>query len=240
MLSTYYPGTNWCTYYGLYAPAIERFLLIDTHNLFCFFQTAQVLSSKINTVVLILNGDKKVPNITNENCLQFTLNHSKFQSEISGVNAKQSPTVSFLHSDSKIFKTSFPVDFEKKDRKEKLLELQTYANFVNLCIHSAMLTSLMNQHVHIEAQQEEYLSFYFNQDQKPTFVTQVMNILLFADNMREAQEQLEQYWIMIIDKNLKTRIYWPEKIKKELYTHCTMFYEIINTQLPFKISKLFT
>lgn len=237
-LSSYYPGINSKTYYALYAPAISRFLLIDQYNLFCFFRTAQVLSSKINTVVLIFPSEENLPQINNENCLEFTLNHSKFQSEISGNNLKQSPTVSFLNSNIKIIKTSFPIDFEKKERKEKLLQLQTYAQFVNLCIHSIMLTALINQQAHIEEEQEEYETFYFNKNQKPGLVTEVMNILLFTDNIPEAKEQLKQYWIKKIQKNLEERVFWPEKVKKEFLTHCNMFYEIAKIEFPLEIQTI--
>ena len=54
VLSSYYPGINSKTYYGLYSPPLRRFLLIDHHNIFALFKTAQVLSSKINTVLFIL------------------------------------------------------------------------------------------------------------------------------------------------------------------------------------------
>lgn len=236
-LSSYYPGINSKTYYALYAPAISRFLLIDQHNLFCFFRTAQVLSSKINTVVLILPSEENHPQMKNENCLRFALNHSKFQSEISGSNLKQSPTVIFLRN-NKIIKTTFPIDFEKTERKEKLIELQTYAQFVNLCIHSIMLTSLINQQVHIEAEQEDYETFYFNKNQKPGLVTEIMHILLFADSIQEAKEELKQFWIKKIQKNLEERVFWLEKIKIEFSTHCSMFYEIAKIEVPLEIQTI--
>jgi hypothetical protein len=236
-LSSYYPGINSKTYYALYAPAISRFLLIDQHNLFCFFRTAQVLSSKINTVVLILPSEENHPQMKNENCLRFALNHSKFQSEISGSNLKQSPTVIFLRN-NKIIKTTFPIDFEKTERKEKLIELQTYAQFVNLCIHSIMLTSLINQQVHIEAEQEDYKTFYFNKNQKPGLVTEIMHILLFADSIQEAKEELKQFWIKKIQKNLEERVFWLEKIKIEFSTHCSMFYEIAKIEVPLEIQTI--
>jgi hypothetical protein len=196
-----------------------------------------VLSSKINTVVLILPSEENHPQMKNENCLRFALNHSKFQSEISGSNLKQSPTVIFLRN-NKIIKTTFPIDFEKTERKEKLIELQTYAQFVNLCIHSIMLTSLINQQVHIEAEQEDYKTFYFNKNQKPGLVTEIMHILLFADSIQEAKEELKQFWIKKIQKNLEERVFWLEKIKIEFSTHCSMFYEIAKIEVPLEIQTI--
>lgn len=232
MLNLCYPGVDSRTYYALYAPAIARFLLIDNHNLFCVHRAAQVLSSKINTVVLILPGINHTPQMNNENCLKFTLNHSKFQPEISGTELKQNPIVSFLSDNHRIIKTNFPIDFSTQDIREKLLELQKYAQFVNLCVHAIMLTSLLNQNAELDYQQKDYESFYFNQTQHPGEVTEVMHILLFADNITEAKEQLEQYWVTKIQKKLEEKIFWPEKIKKEIVTHCLMFYQIAQTEPP--------
>jgi hypothetical protein len=231
MLSAYYPGTDSSTHYALYAPAIERFLLIDKYNLFCFYRTAQVLSSKIKTVVIVLPGDKKVPNMNNQNCLEFGLNHVKFQAEINS-DAKQNPTVSFLHVDSKIVKVRSPADFTTGGKKEKLTELQLFARFVNSCIHSIMLTAVINQATDIKLEQQDYEAFYFNKPHEPTLETNVMNILLFANNIREAEDQLEQYWAKYIQKNLKEKIFWPEKNVRQFSKCCTMFYEIANIQLP--------
>jgi hypothetical protein len=234
----FYPSIDSKTYYALYAPSVAKFLLIDRYNLFCFFRTAQVLSSKINTVVIILPNKEKFPSMCNENCLEFTLNHSKFQSEISGKNLKQSPTVIFLNENSKIIKKPSILEYETVETNKKLLELQNYAKFVNLCMHSIMLTSLMYQQVHIENEQEEYKSFFFNVEQKPNLITELMNILLFANNIEEAKEQIEQFWIKKLKTNLKERIYWPEKIKKEVAAHCSMFYEIAKIDLPAEIQNI--
>ena len=196
------------------------------------YRAAQVLSSKINTVVLILPGIHHTPQINNENCLKFTLNHSKFQPEISGKELKQNPIVGFLSDNHRIIKTNFPIDFSTQDIREKLLELQKYAQFVNLCMHAIMLTSLLNQNAELDYQQKDYESFYFNQNQHPGEVTEVMHILLFADNITEAKEQLGQYWLTKIQKKLGEKIFWPEKIKKEIVTHCLMFYQIAQTEPP--------
>lgn len=235
MLDLYYPGINSKTYYALYAPAIARFLLIDNHNLFCVFKTAQVLSSKINTITMIIPGTKNLSLMNNENCLSFALTHSIFQSDISVNNLKQNPACSFLNEHSKIIKTIFPIDFQQQQKKEKLLELHAYAQFVNACMHATMLTSVFNQYVDIENQQNEYEMFYFNKNQKPELVTEIMNVLLFADNILEAKKQLEQYWIKKIQKKIEERTFWPEKIKREILTHCTMFYEIAKTEVPAEI-----
>lgn len=237
-LDSFYTSANSKKYYALYAPAIAKFLLVDEYNLFCLFRTAQIVSSKINTVVIILSEKEKPAVMNNENSLKFTLHHSKFQAEISGKDLRQAPTIIFLNDHLKIIKKPLGEEFENKDRKEKLLELQTYAQFVNLCMHSIMLISVINQQAHIKNEQEEYESFYFNKEQKPSLITEIMNILLFANSIEEAKQQLEQWWIKKLKINTEQRVFWPEKIKEEIITHCTMFYEITKINVPTGIQNI--
>ena len=239
-LNRYYPSHNNNTYYALYSPPIQRFLLVDNYNIFVFFKTAQILSSKINTVLFVLPSDEKWPQMTNNNCLKFTFHHIKFQNECGGNNIKQSPTVSFLkiNRSTKIVKTIFPTDFQDENRKRKILEIQEYAQFVNLCMHSIMLTSIIHQQAHIEQEQNEYRSFLFNEPLQPTLATHFMNILTFANSIKEAQEQIKSFWLTTIQQNISTRVFYTEKVKTEFFNHCNEFYSILGINTPIEIQEL--
>lgn len=240
LLKKYYPSYNNNTYYGLYSPPIRRFLLVDYHNIFALFKTAQVLSSKINTVLFILPAEQQLPKMTNDNCLRFTFQHTKYQKESSGSDVKQSPTATFLKADksTKLIKANLPAEFNNEDRRKKLLETQTYAQYVNNCLHAIMLTSIIHQQAHIQQEQDEYYSFFFNKPQQPTLVTQIMNVLTFAENISEAQSQIKKFWINLITENLNKRVFWPEKVKNELQNHCSEFYEIVGTAVPIEIQEI--
>ena len=234
ILDHYYPSHKNNTYYALYSPAIQRFLLVDCYNIFAFFKTAQVLSSKINTVVVILPANEKHPIINNDNCLQFTFFHTKFQDECGGNNLKQSPTAIFLNS-TKIIKTIPMADFDIEERKEKILELQQYAKYVNSCMHAIMLTSIIYQQIYQEIEQSEYESFYFNTQCDPTLVTNIMNILSFANNIIEAKEQIKNFWLKLLNENIIKKIYYPEKLRWQFSNHCKKFYEILEIEIPTEI-----
>lgn len=240
LLEKYYPSYNNDTYYGLYSPPIRRFLLIDYHNIFALFKTAQVLSSKINTVLFILPSQYKFPKMTNDNCLRFTFQHCKFQNESSGHSVKQSPTATFLRADRsvKLVKANLPAEFEDEKRRKKILETQNYAQYINNCMHAIMLTSIIHQQIHIEQEHNEYNSFLFNEPQQPTLTTQIMHILTLANNINEAQDQIKTLWLNLITENLNKRIFWPEKWKRELQNHCSEFYEILGTTIPAEIQQV--
>jgi hypothetical protein len=88
------------------------------------------------------------------------------------------------------------VDFDIKERKEKILELQQYAKYANSCMHAIMLTSIIYQQIYQETEQNEYESFYFNTQSDPTSVTKIMHILSFANNIIEAKEQIKNFWLI--------------------------------------------
>lgn len=236
ILNRHYPSYNNNTYYALYSPAIQRFLLVDHYNIFALFKTAQVLSSKINTVVVILPANEKHPIINNENCLNFTCLHAKFQDECGGANTKQSPTAIFLNS-TKIIKIPHEADFDTKERKEKILELQQYAKYANSCMHAIMLTSIIYQQIYPETEQNEYESFYFNTPCDPTSVTKIMHILSFANNIIEAKEQIKNFWLKLLNENILKKIYYPERIRSKFSNHCKHFYEILESELPTEITQ---
>ena len=241
LLSTYYPGVNSKTYYGLYSPPIRRFLLVDDHNLFALYKTAQVLSSKINTVVFILQEHSKSPKMTNDNCFKFGFQHHKFQFETSGDGLRQSPTAAYLRTDgsAKIQKVGLPAEFGYQDRKNKLLETQSYAKYVNCCMHATMLTSIIYQQIHIEQEHNEYNSFLYNQPLEPTLITHMMNILTYAENITEATAGVDAFLLKLVTDTLNARVFYPEKWKSEFKKFCTEFYSIMETEMPEGIREVF-
>lgn len=241
VLSTYYPGNGSKVYYGLYSPSIRRFLLVDDHNVFALYKTAQVLSSKINTVLFILQEHNKFPKMTNDNCFKFTFQHNKFQFETSGDGVRQSPTAAYLRTDgsTKIQKVDLPAEFRHGDRKNKLLETQDYAKYVNCCMHAIMLTSMIYQQIHIEQEHNEYNSFLYNKPLEPTLTTHMMNILTYAENIAEARAQVDVFWYQLISKNLNERVFYPEKWQNEFKKNCIEFYSIVGTEMPKDIQKIF-
>jgi hypothetical protein len=240
LMEKYYPSYNSNTYYGLYSIPIRRFLLVDYYNIFALFNTARVLSSKINTVLFILPGQNRLPKINNDNCLRFTFQHNRFQSETTGHNIKQSPTATILRADLsvKLIKANLPAEFDDEDRRKKILETQSYAQYINSCMHAIMLTSMIYQQIYIEQEHNEYNSFLFNKPQEPTLTTKIMNILSFANDINEAQSQIKTFWLNLITENLNERIFWPEKWQRELQKHCKDFYEILGTTVPIEIQQI--
>ena len=241
VLSSYYPGINSKTYYGLYSPPIRRFLLVDDHNLFALYKTAQVLSSKMNTVVFILQEHSKFPKMTNDNCFKFGFQHHKFQFETSGDGLRQSPTAAYLRTDgsAKILKVGLPAEFSHQDRKNKLLETQSYAKYVNCCMHAIMLTSIIYQQIHIEQEHNEYNSFLYNQPLEPTLITHMMNILTYAENIAEATAGVDAFWLKLGKDALLTKVFYPEKWKSEFKKFCTEFYSILGKEMPMGVQELF-
>lgn len=179
--------------------------------------------------------------MTNDNCFNFGFQHHKFQFETSGDGLRQSPTAAYLRTDgsAKIQKVGLPAEFSYQDKKNKLLETQDYAKYVNCCIHATMLTSIIYQQIHIEQEHNEYNSFLFNKPLEPTLTTHMMNILTYAENIAEARAGVDAFWLKLVTHNLNVRVFYPEKWRREFKKNCTEFYNILGTEMPKNIQKLF-
>ena len=138
ILNSYYPAKNSSTYYALYAPAVERFLLVERYNPMVFLQTGYVLSSKISGVIFLLPENEKHPAMTTESCLLFSLSHAKYNQEVNVHGIRPIPTMSLLKH-NKIIKLKEPKEFGTNKKKEMLIKLQSYAIFCQLCLHLAHL-----------------------------------------------------------------------------------------------------
>jgi hypothetical protein len=238
ILNSYYPSQGSKTYYALYAPSIERFLLVEKYNPLVFLQTGYVLSSKLSGVIFFLPEKEKHPTMTNDSCLLFSLSHAKYNPEANVNGIRPIPTVSMLKH-NKIIKLGEPKDYSIGERKEILIKLQSYASFCQSCLHAINLAAMLHQHTWTQIKNEQY---YYNnvffeagdEDEriKKNDVEQMMNILFFADNREQALEDIKNFWLKKINLDIKDKIFWPEKIKRDILSYIDLFYNILAIDIP--------
>ena len=144
--------------YAIFSPGIDRFLIIDNYDPWMLYETAKVLSSKVSTMVYIL--DKVTPDMTNATCINFTTKHKKSEKGYGGpmiMSHRQSASLSKIPRDM-IVETGWPVDFIKEDRKEIILKLQEYALFSLRVIYAVTLSVNFRNFF----PEKEYLDTFFH------------------------------------------------------------------------------
>jgi hypothetical protein len=241
-LENFYPSINSKTYYALYAPAVERFLLVERYNPMVFLQTGYVLSSKLSAVIFLLPENEKHPAMTPESCLLFSLSHVKYNMEANVHGIRPIPTMSFLKH-NKVIKLGEPKNFVINGKKEILIKLQSYAIFCQLCLHAINLASMLNQHTwtQIKNEQHYYNNIFFETEAeniKKNDVEQIMHLLFFSNNKNEALTNIETFWLKKIENDADDKIHWPEKITRDLLEYINLFYNILGENTPHNLKNI--
>lgn len=123
---------------GIFAPGIDRFILIDDEDFWITLQTAEILSSKLPTIVYMLPTDDK--NIDNKNCINYTI-YNKTEQKIGPsdiTSARQHPLMKFLYDSDLIVETGIPEDY--KDNTEILENLISYTQYVQQQVYVLNIT----------------------------------------------------------------------------------------------------
>lgn len=201
---TFYP-LSWGKQYSytIFSPGINRFLLVDTYDPWIVYETAKVLSSKVSTMVYVL--DQVTPNINNENCLYYTTLHKKLEKGFGSPNIashRQTASLCKIPKDI-IVKRDWSPDYTKPDRKEALLRLQEYARF---CLRSVYAVTIAVNHK-IFFPEKEYLENFFDGQFPADFkvrydsttaengmVVLIKKILYDAMSLEDALSQIHNAW----------------------------------------------
>lgn len=126
--------------HGIFAPGVDRFILIDDHDFWITLETAEILSSKIPTMVYMLPplNDK----INNLNCIHHTI-LNKTQQKVGSsplVVSRQQPMLKFLYDQDEIVDLGIPEDYKDPIRKQMLQQLQDFAIYVHKNVFAIRLT----------------------------------------------------------------------------------------------------
>jgi hypothetical protein len=233
-VKTFYP-MSWgkSNSYAIFSPGIDRFLVVDTYDPWMLYETGKVLSSKVSTMVYIL--DQITPHMTNETCLNFSTLHKKNETGYGSpmiASHRQSASLSKITKDM-VVDVGWPVDFTTDDRKNMLLKLQEYTMF-SLRVIYAITISVNFRNFFPE---KEYLDVFF-QNQFPQdfkihydtttadqgMISLIKTILYESDSTESALTSIAEAWL-VHSKND------PSGTRQ-------LFYRILEIEQPSKLAEL--
>lgn len=219
--------------YAIFSPGIDRFLIIDNYDPWMLYETAKVLSSKVSTMVYIL--DKVTPDMTNATCINFTTRHKKSEKGYGGpmiMSHRQSASLSKIPRDM-IVEAGWPVDFIKEDRKEIILKLQEYALFSLRVIYSVTLSVNFRNFF----PEKEYLDTFFhnqypedlkiyhdNSSAEQGMINVIKTILYEFDSVENALAEIHTAWLTYSTND-------PSDTRQ-------LFYQILGMPQPEELAKL--
>jgi len=187
---------------GIFAPGLDRFILIDNNDFWITLQTAEILSSKLPTLVYILSD---TPDIDNNNCMDYTI-FNKTQQKIgpsSIVVGRQQPMLKMLYDEDKVTYAGVPEDYKQPDRQAMLTDLKTYAIYAHKRLYAINLTdsfyNFTNTRNFIESYTDPAWTENINakSDRSKTdkgIFFKLKHVLYMANDVLDAENQIIELW----------------------------------------------
>ena len=194
--------------YGIYAQTIDRFLHISDQDIWMSFETAEILSSKIQTTVIVLppgyvtKDHKEV--ISNKNCLSWGIKDKSrlIHARSNILYARQAPTLKMLFPDDVLEEHKEPPEYFKEDAS-LLNTLKEYADFVyprvtaiNLALYffNPYLTRTFINSYLDEGWAENTNHKTDISKSKLGLESSIKNILYKSNNAKEADTAIKDFW----------------------------------------------
>lgn len=215
---------------GIFAPGVDRFILIDEQDFWMTLQTAEILSSKLPTVAYMLPPSAAA--VDNTNCINYTI-YNKTQQKIGPspiVAARQHPLLKFLYDTDLITEAGIPEDY--KDNIEILERLVNYAQYVQQQVYVLNITDAFYNIVNTNKFSELYLDNAWLENistkvdrskfDKGAFF-ELRKILYLSNSIGEAEEKIVDFWL----QNSTDQVYLM-----------IGYYKILNKPIPEKLIPL--
>lgn len=190
--------------HALYAPGIERFFAIIGLDQFTSMEIAQILSSKIPSIV-VFSVNENTPPFFLDNCHEYTLidkNVYKNSYEI------QTPRFKNMSVNDVIKADELPIDFHPKhnaDNYKLFMNLKKYVEFVTNTWNAAKIAELTHNLLPEKCYADDYFQGYLPDDfvvnpdtsigVTPNGITsEIKKILYDCNSPEEALAEFDKMW----------------------------------------------
>jgi hypothetical protein len=187
--------------FAIFAPGLDRFILIDNYDRLILLQIAEILSSKIPTMVYVLPED--TGNLNDSNCMSYTIFDKTQQKVLSSpiMAARQQPITKFLSNEAKIVEVGIPKDYV--NNIEILDRLAEYVYFVKKNMYAINQTEdfcnafdtskFANQYLDSTWIDQVSIKSDFSNLKNGVFF-ELKQILYFSNSVEEAELNIINLW----------------------------------------------
>ncbi len=187
--------------FAIFAPGLDRFILTDNYDRLILLQIAEILSSKLPTIVYLLPED--ATNLNDSNCINYTIFDKTQQKILSSpiMAARQQPITKYLSDRAKIIEVGIPKDYV--NNMEILDRLAEYAYFVKQNVYAINQTEDFCNTFDTSKFANQYLdSSWFNQVSVKSDFSNLKNgvffelkqILYLSNSVEEAERNIINLW----------------------------------------------
>jgi hypothetical protein len=194
--------------HGIYAPGLDRFILVDYSDVWVTLETAEILCSKLATVAYVLHTINF--DFGDHNCLDYAITNKTNQvtGRASIVNRRQNPTLRFIPYATNPIEWAGPnPDYDSPEGVEILRQLQEYAGFVLDTVYAIRVTdAIMNWEDGqrfidsyipgklLESVDGKITHHYDRSDSERGVFFQIRYALYISLTIEEAMKRIEDIW----------------------------------------------
>lgn len=187
---------------AIYSPGLDRFLLLDSYDLWVTLETARVLSSKLPTQVFLLGKD--VIEFDNKVCLEYSVFNKKDMSVNDSMVGRQFPGVSPLLDKNSVYRAGWPVDYTSTEKRMELSNLRSYAFFCLRSVYAVKIADALRNDLPLAEILESVgcgdvaqgLTLPRDYSDSPVGLKKsIMRILYLSQNEEQALTKIESIWM---------------------------------------------
>lgn len=187
--------------FGIYSLILDRFILVDDRDLMLVMKTANILLSKLQTLVYCLPADHP---LTNDNCIDYSI-HNKTNQKIAtsaALVAGTYPLLRQLPNNATIVNSGVPEDF--KSFQDQLSNIKNYAAFVNQCNYAINLTQMIFDFDSNNIYAKNFVpadwteQFVIDQDRSNLpqgIFFELQKTLFLSQSIEEATDKIHKLWL---------------------------------------------
>ena len=187
---------------AIYAPGVDRFIVLDNFDPWLTLTTARILSSKLPTMVLLLGS--KIKHFDNTECLEWSVLNKKNLSINGSTVGRQFPGFVPLLEEDSVEKLGWPSDYSNLERKKILIDLQEYALFTLRTVYAVTIADAMRNDLPLYEILEtvglehtlENLDLPYDYSKSNIGIKKnILKILYLSESIDEALKEIENLWI---------------------------------------------
>jgi hypothetical protein len=200
--------------HGIYAPGIDRFILVDYSDVWVTLETAEILCSKLPTVAYVLHTINF--DFGTHNCIEYAITNKTNQTtgKTSIVNRRQNPTLRFIPYATNPIEWAGPnPDYDTDEGRAMLKKLQDYAEFVLDTVYAMRITDAMTNWMDGQRFIDSYIpqrlletsdgpmsNQYDRSDTERGVFFEIRSALHLSLTIEEAEKRIEEIWIAGADE----------------------------------------
>lgn len=189
-----------------YSSGVDRLFAVDSFDPYTSLECAQILSSKMPAIAVVILHRDEITGINNANCSNFTIkNKNPSRTGTSLLSGRHWPIIRKMTEPQIELADGWPVDYQPGTENHRIfMEFHAYAKFVIRSWHAAKICESVHNVFPMQAYKNGLIRNICPDDfrapvdaalEDTGILARIREILYFANGITDALDQFEKFWL---------------------------------------------